>query len=119
MSHESRSLGVRRFAGGGSRCSVLGVRLVARPREDPETVGKIAAQALRKPIVPLDQDLQVVDVVDGSARVDTQARQSHLDPVALLWRPCALLPRLRRCWALNLVLHSPLPFRLVVVPWFG
>jgi hypothetical protein len=59
------------------------VRLVARPLKDPEVVAEGPSQAPGAAVVPLDQDLQIVDVLHRSARVDTHAWQAQLDPLAL------------------------------------
>jgi hypothetical protein len=51
--------------------------------DEPEAIGEARAQTLRAAIVPLDEDLEVVDVVDRSARQDTEPRKNKFNPIAL------------------------------------
>jgi hypothetical protein len=82
--------------------SVLGVRLAARPsrssvRDNPEWI-TAGPQAFGAPVIPLDEDLELVGVEDGSALGNTQARP--LDPLVSsgdpLTRPARVVRVLRR-----------------------
>jgi hypothetical protein len=86
----------------GSPLSSLPVRVICPSLSDPEAIGEARAQTLRAPIVPLDENLQLVRVVDRSARLDAEPRKDTFDPIALMWNPLALLigarPHARRCY---------------------
>jgi hypothetical protein len=65
-----------------SRLSSL-VSVICSSLNDPEAIGEARAQILRASVVPLDENLQVVHVVDRSARQDSEPRKDKFDPIAL------------------------------------
>jgi len=43
------------------------------------------SQAFGEPVIPLDEDLEVIGVEDGAAWLDAQARWEAFDPFSLAW----------------------------------
>jgi hypothetical protein len=74
-----------------ARPITIHMTMSGRP-DDPEELD-VRPQALRPSVVPLHEDLYLVDVVHRAPATDAGPRLEELDPVALQWDPAVPLVR--------------------------